>query len=86
MAKVETINSVNQLSAKQALEKLWLSVSDAAVATELHKWLDHGHTGSASTLHQLTPEQFTLFLDKLQDLLLVIYSQQQPEDQKGGRP
>jgi hypothetical protein len=85
MAKVETINSVKLLSADQALEKLWLSVNDADVATELHKWLDYDLTGSASTLRQLTPEQLTLFLDKLPDLLLAIYCQQQ-EDQKGERP
>ncbi len=86
MAKVETINSVKLLTADQALENLWLSINDAAVATELRKWLSHGLTGSASTLQQLTPEQLTLFLDKLPDLLLALYCQQQQEDQKGERP
>lgn len=86
MAKIKTINSVEPLSARQALEKLWLSIRDERVRKELERWLSEGLTGSGTTLHELTPEQLTLFLDKLQDLLLAIYCLQQPEDQKGERP
>ncbi|QXV66841.1 hypothetical protein INP83_07085 [Mucilaginibacter sp. 21P] len=85
MAKVKTIYSAPMLSARQAMDKLLLSIGDEEVRAELQKWLHDGLTGSGSTLHRLRPEQLTLFLDKLPDLLLALYCQQQ-EDQKGERP
>jgi|GEM_PF-2667829 len=85
MAKIETINSVKLLTAEQAMEKLLHSVSSPEVKAELELWLQFGHTSSDSQLRNLTPEQLTLFLDKITDLLLVLYCLQQ-EDQKGDRP
>ncbi len=86
MAKIKTINSVKLLTAEQALEKIFQSVNSAEVKAELVLWLQFGHTSSASQLRNLSPEQLTLFLDKITDLLLTLYCLQQQQDQKGGRP
>lgn len=85
MAKVKTIYSAEPLNARQATDKLLLSIRDERVLAELQKWLHDGLTGSGSTLYELSSEQLALFLDKLPDLLLALYCQQQ-EDQKGERP
>ncbi|RVT98477.1 hypothetical protein EOD41_16955 [Mucilaginibacter limnophilus] len=85
MAKLKTIHSASLLSAEQALEKLFSTIPSPEVQAELRRWLDYGRTRSEETLRYLSPEQLSLFLDKLPDLLLAIYCQQQ-EDQKGGRP
>lgn len=85
MAKIKTINSVKLLTAEQALEKLLHSVTSPEVKIELERWLQFGHTSSNSQLRNLTPEQLTLFLDKITDLLLTLYCIQQ-QGQKGDRP
>ncbi|MHB8208613.1 hypothetical protein [Mucilaginibacter sp.] len=82
-AKIKSINSVKLISPEEALEAMLRTVNSGEVRAELLKWLDFGADPKNTTLSSLSTEQLILFMDKLPDLILVLYTRQK-ELQKGG--
>ena len=82
-AKIKSINSVKLITPEEALEAILRSINSAEVRAELLKWLAFGADAKNNTLTSLSTEQLTIFMDKLPDLILVLYTHQK-ELQKGG--
>lgn len=70
------------LTPQQALEKLWVSISDNDLKTELKAW-ERFYQSRAEELAHFDTGTLALFLDKLPDLILVLHTLH-PEIQKGG--
>ena len=82
-ATIKPLNSPQLLTAQQALDRLFRTVTSAAVKAELERWYAFGLTGAGQNLSLLTSGELAEFLDKIRDLSLAIYCYQS-EVQKGG--
>jgi hypothetical protein len=73
-AKVKSFSPIKLLTSDEALERLFAGIESAEVKEELSKWFSFGLKDPGIRLSILTTEQLAIFLDKLPDILLVLYN------------
>lgn len=61
------------LDADQALDKVLSSIHDEQVRQELMAWFQYGSENRKKQLAALSAEQLGLLLEKIPDLLLILY-------------
>jgi len=76
VATIKSFRSIPLLTAEEALTLLYGRIESAQVKLELYKWFAFGKSEKGSRLSGLSPEQFAIFLDKLPDLILILYNYQ----------
>lgn len=81
-ATVKSINRIKLLTSEEALELLYAGIESSVIKEELSKWFSFGLKDNDIRLSALTTEQLAIFLDKIPDLLLILYNKI-PEIQKG---
>jgi len=81
-AKIKSINSVKLITPGEAMDAILRSVDSELVKAELQRWLNFGSTLADGKLDTFTTEELILFMDKLPDLILALYTRQQ-EEKKG---
>jgi len=73
-AKVKSINGIALISPEDALKALFGTIDSDEVKRELNKWFNFGLDLHNSHISDLNTEQLALFLDKIPDLVLILYN------------
>jgi len=81
-SKIKSINSVRLIAPSEAVASILRTIDSAEVKAELKRWLELGALIKDTKLYTFTTEELILFMDKMQDLILVLYTRQQ-EEKKG---
>jgi hypothetical protein len=81
-AKIKSFSSIKLLSSSEAMAAFLRSIESEEVKHELLRWLYFGANDERNLLTSLDWEQLALFMDKLPDLVLILYARQM-EIQKG---
>lgn len=62
------------ISPEDALKTLFGTIDSDEVKGELNKWFDFGSDLHNSQISNLNTEQLALFMDKIPDLVLILYN------------
>jgi hypothetical protein len=73
-AKVKSISGIQLISSEEALKALLGTIDSDVVKEELNKWFEFGLDTPNSHISNLDTEQLALFMDKISDLMLILYN------------